>query len=161
MTVTSLLVGVRAQLSAQIWTAALLIGLGLVFLLLYFVRLGQTDTRWAIIPAGWLMLLGLITLVEALNLSPVIDKWWPVLLILAALALLVLAIVRRPTATPAAQKAGAGQRLRTPAPTRGASVTQVPPAVPEPLPKPTPAPSTDSEVDIYKLIEQQPKEPPA
>ncbi len=161
LTVTSLLVGVRAQLSGQIWTAALLIGLGLVFLLLYFVRLGQTDTRWAIIPAGWLLLLGLITLVGALNLSPVIDKWWPVLLIVAALALLVLAIVRRPTATPAAQKAGSARDYGTPAPARGASVTQVPPAVPEPMPKPTPAPSTDSEVDIYKLIEQQPKEPPA
>ena len=63
LTVTSLLVGFRAQLSAQVWTAALLIGLGLVFLLLYFLRLGQSDTRWAIIPAGWLLLLGLVMLV--------------------------------------------------------------------------------------------------
>ena len=83
LTVTSLLVGLRAQLSAQVWTAALLIGLGLVFLLLYFLRLGQSDTRWAIIPAGWLLLLGLVMLVGAFNLPSLIDTWWPVLLILA------------------------------------------------------------------------------
>ena len=87
LTVTSLLVGLRAQLSAQVWTAALLIGLGLVFLLLYFLRLGQSDTRWAIIPAGWLLLLGLVMLVGAFNLPSLIDTWWPVLLILLALAL--------------------------------------------------------------------------
>ena len=165
LTVTSLLVGMRAQLSAQVWTAALLIGLGLVFLLLYFVRLGQTDTRWAIIPAGWLMLLGLITLIKASNLPPVINTWWPVLLILAALALLVLAILRRPAAAPAAQKAGPVKDYDAPAPARGASVTQVPAAPPAPMPKPkptpAPTPSTDSEVDIYKLIEQQPKGPKA
>ena len=163
LTVTSLLVGMRAQLSAQVWTAALLIGLGLVFLLLYFIRLGQTDTRWAIIPAGWLMLLGLITLIKASNLPPLIAKWWPVLLILAALALLVLAIIRRPAATPAAQKAGPVKDYDAPAPARGASLTQAPPAAPESKPKPAPAPtsSTDSEIDIYKLIEQQPKDPKA
>lgn len=157
LTVTSILVGMQAQLSGQLWTAALLIGIGLVFLLLYFTRLGQADTRWAIIPAGWLLLLGLITLVNAFNLPPAIDKWWPVLLILVALALLVLAIIRRPTATPTAQKAGPVKDNGAPTPDRGASVMQVPPAAS----KPTPAPASDSEVDIYKLIEQQPKEPPA
>ena len=91
---TSLLVGPRAELSAQVWTAALLIGLGSVFLLLYFLRLGQSDTRWAIIPAGWLLLLGLVMLVRRFNLPSLIDTWWPVLSILSALALLALAIFR-------------------------------------------------------------------
>lgn len=163
LTVTSILVGVRAQLSAQIWTAALLIGLGLVFLLLYFVRLGQADTHWAIVPAGWLMLLGVITLINASNLSPVVNKWWPVLLILAALALLLLAIIRRPAAAPAGPKTGPAGDYDTPVPARGASVTPLPPASPAPKPKPTPAPapSADAEVDIYKLIAQQPKDPKA
>ena len=161
LTVTSLLVGLRAQLSAQLWTAALLIGLGLVFFLLYLVRLGQADTHWAIVPAGWLMLLGAITLIKASNLPPVINKWWPILLIIAALALLVLAIIRRPRAAPVAQKAGPVKDYDGPAPARGASVTPVPPAAPASKPKPTPAPATDSNIDIYKLIEQQPKDPKA
>jgi len=153
LTLTSLLIGVRAQLSGQVWTAALLIGLGLVFLLLYFARLGQTDTRWAIIPAGWLMLLGLITLIKASNLPPLINKWWPVLLILAALALLVLAIVRRPKAPPVTSSKTAPARSYDTPPAPGASVTA--------MPKSTPAPAPDSEIDIYKLIEQQPKDPKA
>jgi hypothetical protein len=157
LTVTSVLVGLQAQLSAQVWTAALLIGLGLVFLLLYFTRLGQTDTRWAIIPAGWLLLLGLITLVGALGLPTVIDTWWPALLILLALALLVLAILRRPKPAPAAPKPGPAKGYDTPAPAPGASVTTVPPAAPAPKAAPAPEP----EVDIYKLIEQQPKDPKA
>jgi hypothetical protein len=159
LTVTSILVGVRAQLPGQVWTAALLIGLGLVFLLLYFTRLGQTDTRWAIIPAGWLLLLGLITLVGAFDLPALADKWWPALLILLALVLLVLAIIRRPKAAPAAPKPAPAQGYATPTPAPGASVTQMPTTAPAPAPKATPA--AEPEIDIYKLIEQQPKDPKA
>jgi hypothetical protein len=159
LTVTSILVGVRAQLSAQVWTAALLIGLGLVFLLLYFTRLGQTDTRWAIIPAGWLLLLGLITLISAFDLPKLIDTWWPALLILLALALLVLAIVRRPKTAPAAPKPGPAKGYEAPPPAPGATVTAMPAA--EPAPPPKAGPAAEPEIDIYKLIEQQPKEPPA
>ena len=68
LTVTSILVGVRAQLSGPVWTAALLIGLGLVFILLYLARFGQRDVHWAIVPGGWLVLLGLVTLVQALTM---------------------------------------------------------------------------------------------
>ena len=156
LTVTSLLVGLRAQLSAQVWTAALLIGLGLVFLLLYFLRLGQSDTRWAIIPAGWLLLLGLVMLAGAFNLP---FPWWPVLLILLALALLILAIIRRPKAAPAAPKTGPTNGPTTPTPAPGASVTQMPTTAPAPSPKA--APAAEPEIDIYKLIEQQPKDPKA
>jgi hypothetical protein len=159
LTVTSLLVGLRAELSAQVWTAALLIGLGLVFLLLYFLRLGQPDTRWAIIPAGWLLLLGLVMLVGAFNLPSLIATWWPVLLILLALALLVLAIIRRPKSAPTAPKTGPTNGPATPAPARGASVTQPPASAPAPAPKA--APAAEPEIDIYKLIEQQPKDPKA
>ena len=159
LTVTSLLVGLRAQLSAQVWTAALLIGLGLVFLLLYFLRLGQSDTRWAIIPAGWLLLLGLVMMVGAFNLPSLIDTWWPVLLILLALALLVLAIIRRPRAAPAAPKTAPTNGPTTPAPAHNASVTQAPAVAPAPAPKA--APAAEPEIDIYKLIEQQPKDPKA
>jgi len=160
LTVTSLLVGLRADLSAQVWTAALLIGLGLVFLLLYFLRLGQPDTRWAIIPAGWLLLLGLVMLVGAFSLPTLIDTWWPVLLILLALALLVLAIIRRPKAPLAApSKTAPARSYDTPPPARGASVTSVPASAPTPAPAAKPA--AEPEIDIYKLIEQQPKDPKA
>ena len=143
LTVTSLLVGLRAQLSAQVWTAALLIGLGLVFLLLYFLRLGQSDTRWAIIPAGWLLLLGLVMLVGTLDLPAWADTWWPALLILATLALLILAIIRRP-ATPAAPKTVPTNGYTTPAPAHGASVTQTPAAAPAPAPSPRRQPNRRS-----------------
>ncbi len=165
LTVVSLLIGLRTQLSAAIWTAALLAGLGLVFLLLYLVRFGQTDTRWAIVPAGWLMLLGLVTAVSAVKLPAFLGRWWPVLLIVAALAFLVLAIVRRPAgvAKPAAA-AKPAPAYDAPATASGASVTSALPPAPEPaaakpaaepVARPAPAP----EVDIYKLIEQQPKAP--
>ena len=159
LTVTSLLVGLRAQLSAQVWTAALLIGLGLVFLLLYFLRLGQTDTRWAIIPAGWLLLLGLITLVGAFNLPAFLDTWWPVSLILLALAFLLLTILRRPRSAPAAPQSRPAKGYEASPSAPGASVMELPPTGVKTAPPPKP--SAEPEIDIYKLIEQQPKDPPA
>ena len=138
----------------------MLIGLGLVFLLLYFLRLGQTDTRWAIIPAGWLLLLGLVMLVGAFNLPSLIDTWWPVLLILLALALLVLAIIRRPKASLVVpSKTAPAKSYDTPPPARGASVTSMPASSPAPAPEARP--TAEPEIDIYKLIEQQPKDPKA
>ena len=98
-------------------------------------------------------------LVGAFDLPASIDTWWPVLLILPALALLVLAIIRRPKAAPAAPKTGPTNGYTSPTPARGASVTQTPAAAPAPAPKA--APAAEPEIDIYKLIEQQPKDPKA
>jgi hypothetical protein len=161
LTVTSALVGLRAQLSGQMWTAILLLGLGLVFVLLYLLRFGQKDTHWAIVPAGWLIVLGLVTLVSALELPATFAKWWPILLILLALAYLVLMLVlRRSSSAPAASNVPA-KDYDAPVSAKGTSATQTLPPAPEPAPKPAPAtPSAGPEVDIYKLIEQQPKEPP-
>ena len=159
LTVTSVLIGVRAQLSGPVWTAALLIGLGLVFILLYLVRFGQRDTHWAIVPGGWLVLLGLVTLVQAQTMPDFVARFWPVLLIVIALAATVLLILRRPSA-PAVPAPVPANDFDAPMPARGASVTQVPPAAPEPAPKPAakPAsPSTEPEIDIYKMIQQQPE----
>ena len=80
------------------------------------------------------------------------------LLILLALALFVLAIIRRPKAAPAAPpKTAPAKGYGAPTPAPGASVTQMPAAAPAPKT----APAAEPEIDIYKLIEQQPKNPPA
>ena len=75
------------------------------------------------------------------------------LLILVALAGLVLTLLRRPAlaSTPA-------KDYDTPAPAAGASVTQVPPAPREPMARPAQAPA-DPNIDIYKVIQQQPQAP--
>ena len=166
LTVVSVLIGLRTQLSPALWTAALLVGLGLVFLLLYLVRFGQTDTRWASVPAGWLMLLGLVTAanaaVKSLKQLAFLEKWWPIVLVLAAVIILVLMIARRPTAAPKPVTEPA-KDYDAPKPASGASVaTALPPApaikpfTAEPAPKPS---GSAPELDIYKLIEQQPKTP--
>jgi hypothetical protein len=97
-------------------------------------------------------------LIGAFNLPALIDTWWPVLLILLALALLVLAIIRRPKASLVApSKTPPAKSYDTPPPARGASVTSMPASSPAPAPKA--APASEPEIDIYKLIEQQPKDP--
>lgn len=160
LTVTSVLVGLGAQLSGPMWTAILLLGLGLVFVLLYLVRFGQQDTHWAIVPAGWLIVLGLVTFMGALELPDQFAKWWPILLILLALAYLALVLVLRRSSL-AATSSKAPEEFEAPVAAKGTSVTQTLPPAAQPAPQPVPAaPSAEPEIDIYKLIEQQPKEPP-
>ncbi len=161
LTVTSVLVGLGSRLSGQMWTAILLLGLGLVFVLLYLVRFGQKDTHWAIVPAGWLIVLGLVTFMGALELPAQFAKWWPILLILLALAYLVLVLVLRRSSSATPSSKVPATDYGAPVTAKGASATQTLPSVAVPAPKPAPAaPSAGPEVDIYKLIEQQPKEPP-
>lgn len=162
LTVTSVLVGLGARLSGQMWTALMLIGLGLVFVLLYLVRFGQKDTHWAIVPASWLIVLGLVTFIGALELPAVLAKWWPILLIVLALAYLVLLLVlRRSSKTASGSKTPAAD-YSAPVMARGASATQTLPPAAEPTPKPAATtPAAGPDIDIYKLIENQPKEPPA
>jgi hypothetical protein len=148
LTVVGLLVGLGADLSQSIWLAALFVGLGLVFLLLYLVRFGQHDTRWAGVPAASLLLVGLVTWVNALGGSTQLKNFWPVALILAGLVLLALFLLtRRPRAAlPPAPVEEPGQ---------GAPVPEMPPAQ-QPAAVPIGAPPAG---DIYDVLAQQPVEP--
>ena len=156
LTVLGVLTGLRERLSAAIWLAALFIGVGLVFLLLYLVRLRQHDSRWAAIPAGALVLFGVVTLAGTLGNNSLAARWWPTLLLAAGLGLAVILLLR-----PAA---GRPQPVEPPPdaiqPAAGASVIEKLPAVEAPAPpKPQPAPTAEQPVDIYAVLAQQPTEP--
>jgi hypothetical protein len=140
LTVVGLLVGLGADLGDPVWLGALLVGLGLVFLLLYLVRFGQHDTRWAGVPAASLLLVGLVTWAGTLAGSPeAVKKFWPAALIVVGLVLLVLFLLtRRPAgALPAP--------VQEPAP--GAPISEAPPAG---------EPSAAAPGDIYDVLAQQP-----
>jgi hypothetical protein len=159
LTEVGLLVGLGADLSKPNWMAAFFVGLGLVFLLLYLVRFGQHDTRWAGIPAAALLLVGLVTWVATLGGSTIVKQWWPVLLILAGLALLLLYLLSRrpPGVLPVApvQEPGPGAPVVEP----GAPVTQTPasklPWLQEPVASAPAEPKTE---DIYDVLAEQPPE---
>jgi hypothetical protein len=147
LTVVGLLVGLQANLTQAMWLAALFVGLGLVFLLLYLVRFGQHDTRWAGVPAASLLLVGLVTWVGALGGPTIVRTFWPVLLIVAGLILLILFLLaRRPAAAlPAPAK---------PEPSPAPPVGEAPPAKEPPPEQPVAPPAGD----IYEILAQQPPE---
>ena len=161
LTEIGLLVGLGADLSKPTWMAAFFVGLGLVFLLLYLVRFGQHDTRWAGVPAAALLLVGLVTWVATLGGSTIVKQWWPVLLILVGLVLLLLYLLTRrpPGVLPVApvQEPGPGAPVGEP----GAPVTQAPaaklPWLQEPVASAPVEPQTE---DIYDVLAEQPPEPP-
>ncbi len=141
----------------------LVAGIGLVFALLYLIRFGQRDTRWAGVPAAALLLLGLVTLMQALNLPEAIATWWPILLVVAGIGIGVGVLGLRGARQPAAPAAPGGDDLPVPAP--GASVTGTlpdAPVLPTPrsTPRETPAPQA-APVDIYEMIKQQPPAAPS
>jgi len=170
LTTVGVLFGLWSRLTDAGRPAVLYIGIGLVFLLLYAIRYDEADARWASVPAGALLLLGVATLAAALELPGVLADWWPISLVVAGLVLTTLGFaVRRPAAVAPAPSYGPGGFEELP-PAPGASVlTDLPPA--ESLPA-TPAPAAPvaatpskpggeaEEVDIYKMIEEQPAEKP-
>jgi hypothetical protein len=150
LTVVGLLVGLGAEFSQDIWLAALFGGLGLVFLLLYLVRFGQHDTRWAGIPAAALLLVGLVTYVSALGGAELVQQWWPAVLIVVGIVLLILFLVtRRPSGMLPAPP------VQEPAPSMAATRPPAAPLVPEPV---APAPAEGQPGDIYDILAQQPPE---
>lgn len=167
LTVLGVLTGLQMQPGNPGWLAIFLVGLGLVFVLLYVLRVGQEDTRWAGIPAGALLLLGIVTGISATQTLPIIATWWPLALLLASAGVLAGYLIqrnRRAVVLPSPDY-GATQ----PAP--GTSVSDKLPAAVElpratktrttaPGPARTEAASGESEpaVDIYKLLSQQPPE---
>ncbi len=156
----------------------LVAGIGLVFALLYVIRFGQRDTRWAGVPAAALLLLGLVTLMQALNLPEVVATWWPLLLVVAGLGIGFGVLGLRGAARPAAPAAPGIDDAAAPA--QGASVTgalpeapvlPAPRPTPQQKPTPTPVPETAvpqpaethkaEPVDIYEMIKQQPAAAPS
>jgi hypothetical protein len=143
----------------------LLVGIGLTWLLLYVFRYNQGDTRWASVPAGALLLLGVVTLVGASGLPLGVRNWWPLALIVGGLALAIGGFAVRKPVGPAPVLKPEGFENLPPAP--GASITtNLPPADYKPAATPTiPAsgkssPPAESGVDIYELIKSQPQDLP-
>lgn len=166
LTVLGILFGFWSRLTELGRLTVLVTGMGLVFALLYIIRFGQKDTRWAAVPAGALILLGLVTLMQSLSLPQVLAVWWPVLLSLAgigvgAVTLGLRSAARSAQSVPSAAPVTPGFDEPTPAP--GASVVQELPEVPVPsrpsAPEKPAEPSGEpqpGEVDIYELIKKQP-----
>jgi len=146
LTLMGVLIGFQARLSEAAWLAVFFLGLAAVFGLLYLLRLGQHDTGWAGVPAAAFLLVGVVTLVGASNLAGPIAQWWPILLLVAGVIMLILALRGpKPAAPPAA---ATGQ----PAPTLP-GVSLAPGLSPA-----SPPPTDEPPVDIYALLAQQPKD---
>ncbi|MGE5603703.1 MAG: hypothetical protein ACM30E_11670 [Nitrososphaerales archaeon] len=175
LTTVAVLFGLWPRLDAGGRTAVLLIGIGLMFLLLYVMRYDEHDARWAAVPAGALLLLGVVTLVAALPLPSVVRDWWPIVLVVAGALLVILGLTRR-QAEPVAALPAAPAGFETLPPAPGAGVTtNLPPADPiearkqalglskPPVANPAPASPSGGQVDIYDLIKQQPpqEKPPS
>jgi len=117
-----------------------------VFGLLYLLRLGQHDTGWAGVPAAAFLLVGVVTLVGASNLSGPVAQWWPILLLVAGVIMLILALRSPKPAAATGQPA---------APLPGASLS---PVLSPTTPPASPPPTDEPPVDIYALLAQQPKD---
>jgi hypothetical protein len=152
LTVVGLLVGLGADFSENLWLAALLAGLGLVFLLLYLIRFGQHDTRWAGIPAAALLLVGLVTWVHTLGGADWVKLWPAVLIVLGVVLLILFLVTRRPSGLLPAPP------VQEPAPSLPAIQPPAAPAPPVPE-SVAPAPAAGQPGDIYDVLAQQPPEP--
>jgi len=160
LTLLGLMVGLQPLLSREAWMAAFVIGLGLVFLLLYVLRFGQHDTRWAAIPAAALILLGLVTWINSVFTDGGLLLWWPLLLAIGGGVLLAGALGRREAGQTAAAVPGPDVS-QVPA-ASGTSMTQeLPDVVPAPASaQPSQAGGTPPGAsDIYSVLAQQPSEP--
>jgi hypothetical protein len=145
------LIGFQARLSEAAWLAVFFLGLAAVFGLLYLLRLGQQDTGWAGVPAAAFLLVGVVTLAGASNLAGPIAQWWPILLLVAGVIMLILALRSPKPAAPSA--AATGQ----PAPSLPG--VSSPPGADRPSSSPaSPPPADEPPVDIYALLAQQPKD---
>lgn len=167
LTTVGVLLGLWDQLSQMGRLAILFTGIGVMFLLLYAIRYDEHDARWASVPAGALLLLGVVTLINALSLPAWLVSWWPIALVIGGLLLVILGFAARrpaPLAPAVVPEVGTFEDM-PPAP--GASVvTDLPPVeaplVTEPHVIPPPAPAApaapEGDIDIYEVIKEQPPE---
>lgn len=155
LTLMAVLTGFQARLNEAVWFGAFLIGLGVVFWLLYLLRLGQQDVGWAAAPAAAFFLIGLVTLATAFKLTGLAAQWWPAALVIGGAAMLLLAVSRSGLLAPLAPTEDAGSALGVPQSDADHPVTAIStaaaaaPRAPEPV------------VDIYTLLEQQPQAEPS
>ena len=153
LTTVAVLFGLWDQLDQTGRLAVLLIGIGLMFLLLYIMRYDEHDARWAAVPAGALLLLGVVTLVDALfstsRTPAALVDWWPIALVIAGLLLIIISLAVRKPAETAPLPVSTGFENLPPAP--GADVTTNLPPV-----EPRSQPAAQGDVDIYDMIKQQP-----
>ena len=164
LTELGVLRGLENRLDATTWLAAFLGALGLVFGLMYLLR--ERDTRWAAIPAVALILVAITTLATtvAVNLQYAI-RFWPILLMVGGLGLLIGTLQRTPAAAPGTEPKPVSQTVKG-APARGKAMAPKgpqpkPPAGQEPPLVPVSGPVVEEKpIDIYELLKQQPAEPP-
>jgi len=90
----ALVSGLSSALPGELTSGILFLGLGLTFALLSLVPTPQGRMKWALIPGGVMLLLGLIVTVSAAG--SLFVYLWPAVLILAGLYLLArFALSRR------------------------------------------------------------------
>jgi hypothetical protein len=151
LTLMGVLIGFQARLSEAAWLAVFFLGLAVVFGLLYLLRLGQQDTGWAGVPAAAFLLIGVVTLAGASNLAGPVALWWPVLLLVAGVIMLILALHSPRSGAPLT--AAPGQPA---SPLPGDSSA---PSADRPVAPPaSPSPANEPPIDIYAVLAQQPKE---
>jgi hypothetical protein len=163
LTTVAVLLGLWSLLDPAGRLAVLFLGIGLMFLLLYALRYDEHDARWAAVPAGALLLLGVVTLVSALPLPAMVATWWPILMVIGGLLLIILGATRRKAEPVTTLPAPGGFEALPPAP-GAAVITTLPnvdvrPSRHEPTPAPAASPTSEGDVDIYELIKQQPPPP--
>lgn len=178
LTVLGVLLGLQSSLppASPQWLVALLLGLGLVFALLYVLRLGERETWWPAVPATALILFAVVMMIGPMEpgpgLVPVLRQWWPLALALAGLVVLVLSAQRLPMRPPRGAAAGgqpaAGSDFEALPAAQGASVTHQVPDVAPPPAAAQPAPATAngqaqpiSSDELYDMLKNQSGDAPA
>jgi hypothetical protein len=182
LTVLGVLLGMQGtwRPDSTQWLIALAVGLGLVFALLYVLRLGERETWWPAVPAAALLLFAVVKQVGPAAPSQGILRAWPALLLVVGVGVLVLSLQRLPSkygreepATPRGRPELGSLAGDFEAPPRapGASVTQSVPDVEASLPaRPAPvapsappadaAPEQMTSEQLYEFLKNQPPETP-
>ena len=107
--------------SVEVLGAALFIGMGLVFLLLYFL-VGRRQW-WALVPGSVLLLLGFFVFSVGSENERVLLRWWPVILMVIGAIVGVTAYRRKPgkrltvhSAPSSSRRSSSGQQEKTTTP---------------------------------------------
>lgn len=92
-----ILTGLGAGIAARDWVGAdrapVLLGLGVGFLFVYVVDLARSGRQaaewWPLVPGGILVAVGLLRVLRGAGIMQVMAAWWPMLLIVLGIWLLV------------------------------------------------------------------------
>lgn len=155
LTLLGVLLGLQTQLSEAAWLATLFVGLGLVFALLYLLRLGKRNAWWPAIPAAALVLVGLVTWADSLGPNQIVGRYWPLLLLAAGLGLLAGALQRPAHQQPTKPAVTPAERPLIPPATETATTL-----APAPTSGPAQPAGGEGPIDIYDFIKNQPAPAP-